>query len=218
MQLDQTAQASNQTNVLWPHPAGNASCDGVVNYVTDVWVYVPSTYAGNTGSGGAKASAFEMDQYDFCSSCTAGGSATGIRFMFGGQLCESSCPSGTPGWDIGGNSNVPWTYSGVSAAQMNMTFDTWHHFRNFTHRIASEVTTTPCTYVDAGTTFHVPFIYYDGIEWDGTFYPINMSFCANINPSGWVGKGNQFQIDIGSNATAYTVGVYLHGNTFQAAK
>jgi len=213
MLFAETAQVSAQTNILWPYVAAHA-CNGTNNFISHFFVYIPTSWPGNAGSGGAGASSYEFDMYAFNCGTTAAGVA--IRCMFGMQRCQSGsgCPSGVVGWDIGGNSNVPWTYSGVNTA---LLFDAWNEITVQNHVVRSEFTTMPCSYVSGGTTFTVPYLYYDSITVNGVKSNINMKFCTNQNPTGWSSVGNQFQIDIASHATALSVGFYVYGNTYEMA-
>lgn len=218
MLFAETAQSSHQTNILWPYVATH-SCNGANIFISHFFLYIPSTYAGNAGSGGSAASSYEMDMYSFLCGTTAV-SATPpnvpIRCMFGMQRCQSGsgCPSSTVGWDLGGNSNVPWTYSGTATA---LNFDSWNEIYVFNHVVRAEFlsSTPPCTYVSGGTTYHVPYLYYDAIKVNGTYTAWNKKFCTNQNPPGWTSGGNQMQIDIASHPTALSVGMYIYGNVYQ---
>lgn len=185
MAFGMTSAPSAQTNTLWPPQSPFGSSDGASQYYEDHWYYWPSPN---------NASSDEDDDFSF-------NHTTGFRYMYGTQYCfGTGCPGGSSGWDFGGNSNVPWSPSGVSAGG---TFNTWHHFQKLTHRVPAEETSKPCT--SAGNW---PYLYFDKLIIDGVPFTNGgpgWKYCANSSTFGSL-SGLQAQIDIGphASATAYT--------------
>lgn len=193
MLFGSTGAPGAQTNVLWPISSSYGACNGCTEFLEDHYYYWNS----------ANSSSNEDDSYNFNSSI-------GIRYMAGMQYCMSGsgCPGGSPGWDYGGNSNVPWTPTGVSAGG---TLFTWHHVQKVIRTIPAEVTSKPCT-----ASGSWPYIYFDQLVIDGvSFGP--WKFCANALPSGWAsGAAQQEQIDIAPHSTALSSTVYWDFVNFYA--
>jgi hypothetical protein len=186
----ETAQLNAQTNALWAVNGTFGQGDSATYFLEDHWYYWP---------GPNNASANEDDDYQF-------DVTDNIRFMRGMQYCHTGggCPGGASGWDYGGNSNVPWTNMGVTAGA---TTNTWHHLQKLSHRVASEITTKPCT--SSGSW---PYNYVDALIIDGAVFNNGGSgwqFCANALPAGWSRVvGMQQQIDIGNHSTTTSAQVY----------
>jgi hypothetical protein len=178
----ETSQPNHQTNILFALKSSFGGCDGCTQFLETHDYYWPTN---------SNASADEDDMYSF-------DVTDNIRFMAGGQYCHTGCPGGTAGWDYGGNSNVSWTNSGVTAGG---TRGVWHHFQRYMYTIASEITSKPCSSSGAW-----PYIYIKYLAIDGTAYNNSgpgWKFCANALPGGW-GRlaGYQAQIDIASHTTS----------------
>ena len=203
MKFSQTSQASKQTNVLWAVNGTFGGNNNATHFLADFYLQPdPST--------GVNISAYETDtNYLF-------NTANGIRYMYGMQYCVvgGGCPGGVTGLDIGGNSNVPWTCTGISSPKP--TVGQWLHYQVLTHRVPAEDTTKPCT--SAGNW---PYLYWDHIILNGIdFHTGNNGtngwrFCANANPFGLV-TGFQFQIDIASHASATTGGYFIDNANYIA--
>lgn len=195
MLFAETAQLSAQTNVLWPPSSSFGTCDSCTYFLEDHWYYWAS----------ANSSSNEDDMFQF-------NSTTGFREMNGGQYCFAGCPSGTAGWDYGGNSNISWTYSGVNAGG---TLNVWHHIQKVMHRVVSEDTSKPCT---ASGSF--PYLYWDLLEIDGVQFNNGgpgWKYCQNALPTGWAsGAAMQEQIDIGSHGSTTSSQVYWDNINFFA--
>jgi hypothetical protein len=182
MELATTSSKTvHQTNTLMTFIAGT-DCDSNCWYFKhDFNVYFPSATFANY-------SASEHDHFWFDLSDE-------FRYMFGAQYCFTGCPSGTAGWDFGGNSNVPWT---LASTKVPLTSGSWNHVVMLTHRIPSEVTSKPCK-DENGDYF--PYLYYDAIAVGPaggalTVDKTGWQYCANADPSGWSGLGDQHQQDI----------------------
>ena len=183
MQFGETAQASKtQTNILFTMHSSFGGCDGCTQFLETHDYYWPTS---------SNSSSDEDDMYSF-------DLTDGIRFMAGAQYCHTGCPSGTAGWDFWGNSNVPWTYTGVTAGG---TRGVWHHYQRYMYRIPSEVSSRPCS-----ASGSWPYIYIKFLAIDGTAYNNGGSgwkACANALPSGWASAATpQAQIDIGNHSTS----------------
>jgi hypothetical protein len=202
MLFAETAQVNKQTNVLWPVKSTFGSCDSCTNFYEDHWYYWPSPN---------NASSNEDDDYLFDATDV-------IRYMRGGQYCHqtSGCPGGTQGWDFWGNSNVPWTFTGVTAGG---TAGVWHHFQKLSHLVPSERTTLPC--VAAGNW---PYLYVDALIIDGVTFNNGgggWKACANADPtnsdgSHWGGTAMQSQIDIGSKSVSTSASAYWDNVNYMA--
>lgn len=184
MLFSSTSQPGAQTNVLWPVKSPFGSCN-LCTYFLEIHDYFwPST---------STASSKEDDSFSFDPS-------RGIRLMAGGQYCRqaSGCPGGVQGWDYGGNSNVPWTFSGVTAGG---TLNVWHNYKKLFHAVTAEYTTKPCS-----ASGSWPYIYLDQLVIDNTIFDnggTGWKFCANALPAGWSSlTGPQAQNDIASHTTA----------------
>jgi hypothetical protein len=191
-----TGQISNQTNILYPLKSSFGGCNGCTEFLETHDYYWPTT---------SNSSSDEDDMYSF-------DVTDGIRYMAGGQYCHNGCPSGTAGWDFWGNSNVPWTYTGVTAGG---TRGVWHHYQRYMYRIPSEVSSRPCS--SSGSW---PYIYIKYLAIDGTPYTNGGTFwraCANALPSGWSTlAGYQAQIDIASHTTSVGATQYWDNVSFLA--
>jgi hypothetical protein len=190
MKFAETAALNQQTNVLWTVHSSFGACDGCTQFLETHDYYWPSS--GNS-------SANEDDSFMF-------DNTDQIRYMAGMQYCFSAggCPGGASGWDYGGNSNVPWTFSGVTAGA---TRDTWHHLQRLITRVLGEVSTKPCT--AAGSW---PYVYFNYLRIDGVTFNNGgpgWKFCANALPTGWSSVASmQAQIDISSHSTTTSSTVY----------
>jgi hypothetical protein len=132
-------------------------------------------------------------------------SSNGLRDMDGAQWRRgtSGCASGHECLDIGGNSNVHWTYTGVSTTLFST--GSFHHFQRGEHTVPSEYTTKPCTDFNGvhWACVHEDYWTIDGTRFDnggaGWTYPINAL------PGGWGSvDGVQHQGDIGSGGGTWT--------------
>lgn len=198
MLFGSTSQTGLQTNVLMTPSSLFGVCDGCTHFLEVHDYYWPS-------SGNSSANEDDSAQFN---------STDGNRFMAGMQYCflGGGCPGGANGWDMAGNSNVPWTPTNVSAGG---TKDVWHHFVKLFYRIPAEDTTLPCS---AGGNF--PYIYMPLLGIDGTFYNnggAGWKYCANALPTGWASQVlMQQQIDIASHSPAQSSTVYWDRASFLA--
>lgn len=192
MLFAETAQANHQTNILWPVSGSFGSCPHCTNFYSHWKVQI--------GTNIGAMSSWEADLYDFAPGTCTAFTSNGCRFMYGMQYCYGAgCPSGVSGYDLGGNSNVPWTYSGVSTPAPNATG--FLDVGVVNHRLVAEETSRPCS--SSGTW---PYLYYDKLILNGATNNLNKKFCANALPVGWGSvNGFQFQIDIGSHSSAQNV-------------
>lgn len=198
MEFNETPQANKQTNILFPTSTTFAPW-------SNNWTHIKSTFQmylySSTGI-----SSVETDNALFAQSPTCSGSS-GCRWMFGAQNCRTGCPGGHAGeMDFGGNSNLPWTYSGINVLY---PVNQWFTVTFLLHFEPSEATTKPCT--DSSGN-HWPYLYYDAYIFNGTTYNNGGSgwkFCANALPTGWSQGGvTQTQLDGYPTASPVNISAY----------
>lgn len=205
MKFSETSQPNLQTNILWSIHGplfGGGGSNAATHYLSDFYLQPGPTDGGNIGS-------FETDTFHF-------DTASGIRYMYGMQYCVlgSNCPGNVTGLDIVGNSNVPWTYTGISSPKP--TVGQWLHYQVLMHRVPAEETSLPCV-----ATGNWPYLYWDHIVLNGIDYHTGNNgtngwkYCANANPFNLV-VGFQFQIDIPSKSSATPGSYYIDNANFLA--
>jgi hypothetical protein len=197
MEFSMTAQTGHQTNCLWAISTNFGKCDTCSYQLTDYQLYLDSGVCTNNGTT-------EQD------SAKVASSLGNLRYMGGAQWRRNGCSGGSPHacLDIGGNSNVSWTFTGVN---IPLACGTFHHFQRGEHFVPSEVTSKPC--VD-GSGAHWPYVYEDYWKVDGVTYNNGgggWKFCANsVNWPSW--EWPQWQFD-GTNGT---LTMYLDQANFTA--
>lgn len=196
MEFSMTAQTGHQTNCLWAIGTNFGKCDNCSYQMFDYQLYLDTGVCTNGGTT-------EQDDAKVASSLG------NLRYMGGAQWRRTGgCTSGHACLDIGGNSNVPWTNTGVN---IPLACGTFHHMQRGEHFVPSEVTSRPC--VD-GSGAHWPYVYQDYWIVDGTKYNnggAGWKFCANsVNWPSW--EWPQFQFD----GTVGTLTMYLDQANFTA--
>jgi hypothetical protein len=192
MEFSMTAHGA-QTNVLWAPGTGFGKCDTCSYELFDYQLYLDPGVCTNNGTT-------EQDDFKIASSLGS------LRYMGGAQWRRNGCTSGHACLDIGGNSNVSWTFTGVN---IPLACGTFHHLQRAEHFVPAEVTSKPC--VDRNGA-HWPYFYEDYWIVDGTRYDnggAGWKFCANgVNWPSW--NAPQFQED----ATNGTHTMYLDQANF----
>lgn len=203
MLFGETAQASKtQTNILFTIHGSFGACDSCTQFLETHDYYWPTS---------SNSSSDEDDMFSF-------DSTNSIRYMAGGQYCHAGCPSQTfsgPGWDFWGNSNIPWTNTGVTAGG---TRGVWHHYQRYMYRIPAEDSSRPCSSAGTWPYIYIKYLAIDGVQYGlgNLTYPIWKN-CANALPSGWAsGAGQQAQIDIGNHSTSVSGTQYWDNVNFLA--
>ncbi|HEY1645891.1 MAG TPA: chitobiase/beta-hexosaminidase C-terminal domain-containing protein, partial [Candidatus Saccharimonadales bacterium] len=196
MEFAGTGQISNQTNFLFTVHTSFGGCDGCTQFLETHDYYWPS--ASNSSSDEDDMASFD--------------NTSGIRYMAGAQYCHLGCPSGVAGWDFWGNSNVPWTYTGVTAGG---TRGVWHHYQRYLYRIPAEESSRPCSASGSWPYMYIKFLAIDGTQYTNGGSP--WKACANALPSGWGSVAfMQAQIDIASHSTSLGAQQYWDNTVFLA--
>jgi hypothetical protein len=164
--------------VLWATGTNFGKCDTCSYELFDYQLYLDTGVCSNNGTT-------EQDDFKIASSLG------NLRYMGGSQWRRNGCTSGHACWDVGGNSNVSWTFTGVN---IPLACGTFHHMQRAEHFVPSEVTSKPC--VDRNGA-HWPYFYQDYWIVDGTKYDnggAGWKYCANsVNWPSW--NAPQFQFD-----------------------
>ncbi len=164
MTFSQTPATSSQTNVLWARSGG--SCDACTWLVADSMIYMPST---NKVGSTYLVTAYEHDLQIF-------DKTDDINFQFGMQ-CKKCDQPGAADWQFGGTTNTNWISTGVT---QYFALGVWHHIVREDRRIASEITTKPCS--SGGKSY--PCQYYWRMILDGTSYNMQAAGMCKSRPSG----------------------------------
>lgn len=179
MEFGFTAQATNvSTNCLWSVHGSAGSCPNCTHFMNDFYEQLGTT----------NMYVVETDLFDFNN--TVNPPPTGSRNMFGTQFCgvggATGCnavnhPVHGAGYDLVGNNNVSWTYSGVSGP--GPVVGSWLHYQMLTHWIPAELNTKPCK--DKNGTFWA-CLYYDTLILNGNRNPLNQKYADNALPATWL--------------------------------
>lgn len=194
MVFGEVAQPGAQTNILFPPGSSFGGCDGCVDFLETHDYFWPSPIL-------ASANEDDSELYD---------KTHQLRYSAGGQYCFVGCPGGSAGWDVGGNSNVPWTNIHVTAGG---TGGVWHHYQKLVHRDLAEIVTTPCSSKGAWPFVYLKFLRIDGVTFNNG--GPGWSFCANALPATWNRAITmQAQIDIANHSTATSYKYYWDNINF----
>lgn len=198
------------TDILWPNKT--LHCNGTCPTwtVSDKW----EEFTDNP----TKATAYENDSQIYDNQDTPSNYPHGINFQFGMQ-CKA-CTTNSANWQIGGYSGLGWTSTGVTTP---VVANVWHHVVTENHRVASEVTSLPCS----NNGHAAPCQYWTALVIDGVHnnllksgacgqsagckfgaYPLSSGFSQLI--------GDQYQIDANTSSSGQTVNFRIDSATFTA--
>lgn len=208
MKFAGTGQTSKQTNWLYTVNNGFGASNLATNFYADFQLQL--------GANSSQISSVETDTAFLFETTSAN-----FRYMYGTQYCftGASCPGGVSGFDLVGNSNVPWTYSGVSSPAP--AAGSWLHYQFLTGRVPAEETSKPCT---DGSGAHWPYLYWYHIILNGVDNHTGNNgangwrYCANSNPGFGLVTGFQFQIDQASHASQLNVSYFIDNANFLATQ
>lgn len=171
IEMSFTNPGPHQVNVLFSAGGAAGKCDTCTYHLYD---YYLQDAASNCSAGATS----EADRLNFISSL-------GLRDMDGAQWRRgtSGCASGHECLDIGGNSNVHWTYTGVSTTLFSC--GAWHHFQRGEHTVPAEFTSKPCTDFNG---VHWACVHEDYWTVDGNVFNnggAGWTYPINALPGGW---------------------------------
>lgn len=209
MDFTMTPARGVQTDILWPNKTMH--CNGAC----PTWT-VSDKYEEFTDNPTA-ATAFENDSQIYDNTDTPAHFPHGINYQFGMQ-CKLCTTSGSANWQIGGYTGVGWTSTGVKTA---IAANVYHHVVTENHRVASEVTSLPCT--NSGNP--APCNYWTALVIDGVYNNLlapgmcgqakGCAFGAYPLSSGFSGLiGDQYQIDANTSSPGQTVNFRIDSATF----